>query len=108
MTKPRKPFTRSATKKQNPVDENHVEEDPFDEDPVDQIPTDEMFRCLEFNNAVEDKPPLDKKVRFIPKILSKEKLGRHVTRSSARKHIQVEETKSETHIHCLVEELVEV
>lgn len=47
-------------------------------------------------------------MRFSPEILSKEKLGRPVTRSSARKQIQAELTKSETCVHCVVEEVVEV
>jgi hypothetical protein len=85
VTKLRKPFTRSATKKQNHVDENHVEEDPIDEDPVDEIPTDETFPCLEVKDVVEYKPPSCKKVRFSPEILSKESLGRPVTRSPTRK-----------------------
>jgi hypothetical protein len=45
---------------------------------------------------------------FSPEVLDKEKLGRPVTRSSARKQIHVEETKSETLVQCVVEEVVEV
>jgi hypothetical protein len=47
-------------------------------------------------------------VRFSPEILNKEKLNRFVTRSSTRKKIPIEETKSETPIHCTNEEVVEV
>jgi hypothetical protein len=50
VTKPRKPFTRSTTKKQEPMDE----------DLVDEIPTDETFPCLEVKDVVEDKPPSGK------------------------------------------------
>jgi hypothetical protein len=59
VTKPKKPFTRSATKKQNLVDE---------------IPGDETFPCLETKDVVEYKPPLGKKVRFSPKYLTNKRL----------------------------------
>jgi hypothetical protein len=98
VTKPKKPFTRSTTKKQNLVDENHV----------DEIPTDETFPSLETNYVVEYKPPSGAKVRFSLEVLDKEKIGRSITRSSTRKKIHVEETKCETHVHCVVEEVVEV
>jgi hypothetical protein len=108
VTKPRKPFTTSATQKQNLVEENPVDEDLVDEDLVDEINTDETFSCLELKYVVEYKPPSGKKVRFSPEIVRKEKLARPVTRSLARKQIQVEETKSETHVHCATEDVVEV
>jgi hypothetical protein len=66
VAKPRKPFTRSATKKQDLVDQDPVDQNPIDEDHVDEIPTDETFPFLEANDVVEYKPPSGKKVRFSP------------------------------------------
>jgi len=88
VEKPRKPFTRSATKK--------------------LIPADETFRCHETEDVVEDKPPPGKKVMFSVEVLDKEKLGRPVTRSSVRRQIHVEETRPKMHVQCVVEEVVEV
>jgi hypothetical protein len=64
VTKSRKTFTESATKK--------------------QISTDETFPCHENEDVVEYKPPPRKKVMFSPKVLDKERLARHVTRLSVR------------------------
>jgi hypothetical protein len=65
MEKPRKPLTRSATKK--------------------LIPADETFPCHEVEDVVEFQPPPGKKVMFSPEVLDKERLGRPVTRSSTRR-----------------------
>jgi len=47
-------------------------------------------------------------VLFSPEVLDKEKLGRPVTKSSTRKQIHVEETKYETCMQCVVQEVIEV
>jgi len=88
MEKPKKPLTRSKTKK--------------------LIPPDKKFPCHEPEDIVEVQPPLGKKVMFNPKLLDKEWLGRHVTRSSARRQIHDEETRYEIHVQYVFEEVVEV
>jgi hypothetical protein len=47
-------------------------------------------------------------VAFCPNVLDKENLGKPVTRSSTRKQIHVEETKYETNVQCVAEEVVQV
>jgi hypothetical protein len=93
VEKPRKPFTKSATKNLTLAD---------------VVLADEKFPYHETEYVVEEKPPPGKKVMFSPEVLDKENLDRLVTRSSARKQIHVEETKSETHVQCATEEVVDV
>jgi hypothetical protein len=45
---------------------------------------------------------------FSPKVLDKKRIGRPVTRSSTRRQIHVEETRSEIPIQSVAEEVVEV
>ena len=78
MTKSRKTFTGSTTKK--------------------QISIDETFPCHENEDVVEYKSPAGKKVMFSPEVLDKEIFGRPVTKSSARRQIHVEETKPKMHV----------
>jgi hypothetical protein len=56
---------------------------------------------------VESKPLPRKKVIFSPKVLGKERLGRHVTRSSVRRKIHVGESIPEMLVQCATEVVVE-
>jgi hypothetical protein len=49
-----------------------------------------------------------KNVMFNLEVLDKERFGKPVTRSSARRHIHVEETRPEMLVQCVVEEVVDL
>jgi hypothetical protein len=87
MEKPKRPLTRSAAKK--------------------IIPAYETSPCHEVEEILEFQPPPGKKVMFSAEVLDKEKLSRHVTRSTTRRQVHDEDIRTEMHVQCVAEEVVE-